>query len=283
MKVTTEQETITPKMADEWLKKHFDRIADKEYRQRKIYKATANKYANDMKAGLWNPTPEPIIFDENDNLADGQHRLMAIKNSNTTQVMTVSRGWPPEVIDYINRGKSRMVSDQLHLHGTKNAIVVAASVSGVVRVCYRGKTPSVSYPACCYVMEKLGMREHIEKIIEVMSANGIKPTGRFVGPLAFYRSIKPRKADEFLDQIANMDTEKGSGSNLYSKYSRSNNPSSQEAAVMALCACLRLWDSNEKSEYVKSTVQACDWLADQNPKLQKAITSLFGIISNATG
>lgn len=281
MKVTTAQETITPKMADEWLKKHFDRIADKEYRQRKVYRTTFNKYVNDMRAGLWNETPEPIIFDDNGDLADGQHRLMAIKESKTTQVMMVSRGWPPEVIDSINRGKTRQVSDQLHLHGTKNAIVTAASVSGVVRVVYRGLTPAVSYAACMYVLDKLGMRQHIEKIIETMMAGGIKPTGRFVGPLAYYRTYKPRKADEFMEQIANMSTEKGSGSHLYAKYMRTNNPSNQQAAIMGLCACLRLWDSGEKAEYFKSTMQACDWLAEQNPKLNENITSLFGLISHA--
>jgi hypothetical protein len=280
MKITTEQETITPKMADEWLTKHFDRIANGEYRQRKIYKSVKNKYTNDMRAGMWTETPEPIIFDENENLADGQHRLMAIKDSKTTQVMMVSRGWPAEVIDSINRGKVRMVSDQLHLHGTKNAIIVAASVSGIVRVCYRGLTPSVSYSVCTNLLDKLGMRTHIEKILEVSMAHGIKPTGRFVGPLAFYRSVKPRKADEFLDQIANMNTDKGSGSYLYAKYMRSNNASSQQAAIMAICACIRIWDAGETIDYFKSTVQACDWLANQNSKLYTSITDMLGDISD---
>lgn len=276
MKITTTTERITPKLADEWLSEHFERIATSKYRQRKLYKSVAARYANDMRNGLWQETPEPIIFDENGDLADGQHRLMAIKDSGVTLEMTVTRGWKPQVINAINKGRSRSVADSLSLAGTKSAMVTAASVSGAVRVCYRGLTPGVSFAACSYLLDEVGMRPHIEKVLAVLNHHNVKPVGRTIGPLVFYRMTRPKKADEFLEQYASLTATKGSGAQLYSKYMRSSNDSHQDNAIVALCSCIRLWDTGETAEFVKFSMHACDWLAEQNKKLTEHIKQLCG-------
>lgn len=280
MKITTNTERITPKLADEWLSAHFERIATDKYRQRKLYRSVAARYTNDMRNGLWLTTPDPIIFDENGDLVDGQHRLMAIKESGTTQEMIVTRGWAPEVINAIDRGRSRSVADSLSLQGTKSAIVVAASVSGAVRVCYRGLTPGVSLAACSYLLDQVGLRPHIEKVLAVLNAQNVKPVGRTIGPLVFYRTVRPKKADEFLDQYASLTAEKGSGAQLYAKYMRSSSDGHQDNAIIVLCSCLRLWDSGETAEFVKFSHHACDWLSEQNKKLTEQIKQLCGATVN---
>lgn len=275
-KPTIEQVLVTPQIAEAWLSEHFDRIAKDQFRNRRIREQTVNKYASDMRAKLWQETPEPIIFDENSDLVDGQHRLLAIKASGVELTMMVARNWPKDVISSINHGRSRSVSDILMMSGTKNSAVTAAAVSGAVRVCYGGRTPSVSYAACVHVLDRLGLRPHIEHIVAALMAGGIKPTGRVVGPLAFYRTVSRKKADEFLDRFVNANTEKGTGVQLFTKYSRHDYTTHQSTSIMALCACLRLWDSGETAEYVKSTPQACEWLANENKKLKAAIVELCG-------
>lgn len=276
-KVITTVETITPAYAEKIVKRHFDSIAEGTFRQRKINKSLLQKYIIEMKAGNWKLNPEPIIFDESGNLIDGQHRLLACKNSGVTIQATVSTGWPTSIIDVVNRGKSRQVADQYQLHGMPNASTIASTIACIVRVCYRGSAPPISYASSRYVLENLGMDEHITKIMDIFSKT--KRTGRTIGPIAFYHSVKPRKAEVFAEQVANLDTIKGSGSQLYAKYLRDRNPDNQDHAVQALCSALRIWDADESAEFFKGSYVACDWLAEQNKKLTSNIRSLFGNIS----
>lgn len=276
MKITTNTERITPELADEWLSEHFERIATLKYKQRKLYRSVASRYAHDMRNKLWLESPDPIIFDSNGDLADGQHRLLAIKESGVTLEMTVTRGWAPEVINAIDRGRNRTVCDSLALSGTKNPNVVASSVSSAVRVVYRGLSPGVSYAACLYLLDHVNLRPHIEKVTSGLEAHGLKAIGRTVGPLVFYRMIKPRKADEFIEQYASLTGARGSGAQLYAKYMRGGNRSHQDGAVIALCSCIRLWDSGNAAEFVKFNAQACEWLAEENSKLTSQIKQLCG-------
>lgn len=276
-KVITTVETISPEHASEIINRHFDSIAKGEFRQRKINKSILAKYVIEMKAGHWKLNPEPIIFDEAGNLIDGQHRLLACKNAGVPIQATVSTGWPSSIIDVVNRGKSRQVADQYHLHGMANAATVAATIACIVRVCYRGAAPPISYASSRYVLEELGMDKHINKIMDIFSKT--KRSGRIIGPIAFYHTAKPRKAEVFAEQVAQLDTIKGSGSQLFAKYLRDRSPDSQDYAVQAACACLRIWDADESAEFFKSHYAACDWLAEQNKKLTTNIRSLFGNIS----
>lgn len=278
MSITTKQETITPKWAEEVLSKHYDRIEKGEYRQRPVYKSVLRKYMADMRSGSWKLTATPIVFDEDGNLANGQHRLESVKQTGVTIEAMISRGWPPGVIDTEDRGKNRTVADQLHLHGVKAAGVIAASVAGIVRVCYRGNAPAISYASCRYILDDLGMHKHIQPIYEIFARKGAM-SGRTIGPLAFYRTVNVKKADRFAEELQELTMTQGSGSHLYAKYLRDRNPNSQEIAVRAICTCLRYWDEDETAEFIKPNYTSVDWLADRNKKLSKAIIDMLGLIS----
>lgn len=65
-------ENINPEIALEYLKKNV-----RNYRK-KMNPAVIRRYAEDMKAGLWELNGESIKFDEEGFLWDGQHRLAGI-------------------------------------------------------------------------------------------------------------------------------------------------------------------------------------------------------------
>ena len=52
----------------------------------------AKTYAEDMKAGKWVLNGEPIVFDQNGKLKDGQHRLMAVTIADAVVPFLVVRG-----------------------------------------------------------------------------------------------------------------------------------------------------------------------------------------------
>lgn len=274
MSIQTRQETITPQWAEKVLTKHRDRISKGEFKQRPITKSLIRKYVTDMKAGKFGLCPEPITFDINGNLTDGQHRLEAVLQSGVTIKAMVSTGWPPETIDLINRGRTRSIAEQLHLHGTSNAIVTAAAVNALVRIVYRGNAGSISYAIAEHILDGMDMRRHIERMLDLFVA--MPRTGRLIGPLAWYRTCSVKKAEAFADQLVSLNAEKGSGPNLYAKYMRDRTVNDQDTAVRALCSCIRLFDEGGTREQIKPTLQAVEWLADQNKKLANAIGELIG-------
>lgn len=280
MNITTKQEAITPKVAEEILTKHYDRIAKGEFKQRPVFNSIVRKYTADMKAGHWDVTPEAIIFDENGDLADGQHRLEGVRQSGKTIEFTVTRGWPASVINNIGGGKSRTVANKLHLNGQPNAFVFASAVNCLARVCYRGETPPISYRACVHILDALDTRKHLDKMMAITSS--VKRSGRHIGPLAFYRSVAPKKADEFMERIVTLDLDKDTGPAVFARYLRERTINDQGDAVRALCTCIKMWDEGTTAGHLRGGgLYGVDYVASLNPKLVKSIKELLGPTSKA--
>lgn len=110
---------VTPEIAARWIAKNL--------RNRNIRKAVVNAYARDMKSGNWQLTGEAVKFDRNGDLIDGQHRLMAIIQSEQSVPLFVVRGLSPNAQDVMDSGSKRQASDALHLSGYRNAHIVAAA------------------------------------------------------------------------------------------------------------------------------------------------------------
>lgn len=280
MSITTTQEKITPKQSEESLTKHYDRIARGEFKQRPVFNSIIRKYAADMKADHWDVTPEPIIYDENGNLVDGQHRLEAVRLSGKTIEFTVTSGWPSNVINNIGGGKSRTVANKLHLNGQPNAFIFASAVNCLVRVCYRGEAPPVSYLACIHILDALDTRKHVDKMMDITST--VRRSGRFIGPLAFYRTVAPKKADEFMERIVSLELDKDTGPAVFARYMRERTLNDQGDAVRALCTCIKMWDEGTTAAHLRGGgLYGVDYVASKNSKLVKSIKELLGPVNKS--
>ena len=101
-------------------------------KQRNLSESHVVHLAQQMKAGQWECNGEPIIFDENDNLIDGQHRLNAIIRSGVAIETLVVDGVKQSSFVTINSGKSRSNSDVFSIKGTANYNNIATCVNGVM-------------------------------------------------------------------------------------------------------------------------------------------------------
>lgn len=277
--ITTEIKTITPKYAAEILDEHYKRISEGKFIQRNVSHKIVDRYAADMRCGNWMLSPNPISFDENGDLIDGQHRLEAVRRSGKPVPMQVSTGWPAKsngvgVIDCIDRGRPRSISQQLSLHGVAFSTAVAASVASAVRIVNGGSNVPLSYGTTVYILDRLGFREHIERYIN-MRTN--RPLGRMIGVLAYYRTARPGKADEFTSRLLNMEFEKGTPPWLFAKYMRDGSADDQKIFIRSLCTVLRAWDANENISYIRPGPNACEWMAKTNPKLREQLIGLVGL------
>ncbi len=99
---------ITPALAKTLLERNYQN-------NRSLKKQTIGKYATIMKSENWLTSPEGIVFDHNDELIDGQHRLEGIVRSDCTQNILVILGVDNSVYEVLNRGAGRTPADALRI------------------------------------------------------------------------------------------------------------------------------------------------------------------------
>ena len=96
---------VTPEMARAWLKLNIC--------NRPLVDSTWYPYAIDMLEGRWLENGEPLIFDSDGKLVDGQNRLTACVEADTSFRTLVVYGVKPQVRPTIDIGKKRTVADAL--------------------------------------------------------------------------------------------------------------------------------------------------------------------------
>lgn len=117
---------VTPEMAEFYLKKSAGNFRFPG--KRMFDNNVVDRYAADMVTGNWRLSPQGIVFDENDRLIDGHHRLKAIIKSGITILMAVTTGAPAESVKVIDTGVKR--NPHIVLEYTDGINKVAASKRG---------------------------------------------------------------------------------------------------------------------------------------------------------
>lgn len=119
---------------------------------RPLRQGHVERMAKDMREGRWTFNPEPITFDEDGNLLDGQHRLWAIVESGTTQRFVVARNVSREAALNINTGLSRKFQDNARIAGKGDySTALAACARGIE---YGKKVKHQSFAETLVVIEK---------------------------------------------------------------------------------------------------------------------------------
>ena len=154
-------ELITPEIASKYLT-HNEHNPRKNTNRNQI-----EAYARDMTAGKWFANGEPIVFDANGDLKDGQHRLMAIVKANVPVYMFVIRGVDPSYTTF-DYGMIRRMSQEL---GVSRNVEVTASL--IVSNAYAIKKPSKGIVRDYMINH----REMINKAIALSQIGGTKSVG----------------------------------------------------------------------------------------------------------
>ena len=94
--------------------------------QRNLRSAVVASMQLDMREGRWGNCYDPIVIDSEQHCINGQHRLHAIIQSNTSQWFTIVDGVPTDAIFDMDKGTSRKVVDDLKIMGIPNRSAIAA-------------------------------------------------------------------------------------------------------------------------------------------------------------
>lgn len=125
---------ITPEKAKELLTRNYDR-------NRKPRRARIDRYRREMEAGRWYLSHQGIAFDVQWRLIDGQHRLIALSESNVPYVeMLVFHYQDATPMTAIDTGGSRSSRDLLVLSGLatrEESIRAAAAAQAIIQATRR--------------------------------------------------------------------------------------------------------------------------------------------------
>lgn len=122
-KVTTELRDVTPAIAAEMLKRNGN--------NRPINEGQVTQLARQMEKGEWLFDGQPLRFGKDGRLLDGQHRLTAVIQSDTTQTFSIMHGIDAAAFKVMDTGKLRSTGDIFQIEGIKN-YAQAASITRMI-------------------------------------------------------------------------------------------------------------------------------------------------------
>lgn len=113
----TEVRSVTPAVAKEMLRRNT--------KNRGVNVAHVRFLKEQMNSGQWLFDGQPIRFSESGSLLDGQHRLNAIVESETTQQFLIVSGVDSNAFKVMDTGKSRDGADCLSINGVSYSKEIA--------------------------------------------------------------------------------------------------------------------------------------------------------------
>lgn len=103
-------------------------------RNRNLNKKRIDMLANDILNGNWTESPQPICFDNNRNLIDGQHRLNAIIKANMPALLTIA--FNVQSGSVIDKGLERDCGSSLYMRGVIDKELSHRAVIAIVNRYY---------------------------------------------------------------------------------------------------------------------------------------------------
>jgi hypothetical protein len=192
-------ETITPAMAAAWLERNgFNRP---------LRNTHVEVLANDLRSGRWQLNGESIVFDDEEYLLDGQHRLWAIVEAEIAAPSVVVRGVKRSAFATIDTGMKRTGSDALSLMGVKNSTSVASAIRLIHYVMRNAANDRIinkmSPPEVAALYPKYdGVDKAAAMVAGCAQVRAIMPPSPTVAVMYFALKADEERAVEFFDGIA---------------------------------------------------------------------------------
>lgn len=100
---------------------------------RPISRNSVVAFAKQMKNGEWKLLTDAIAFDVDGNLINGQHRILAVVMSETTQRFHVFENQPKDNFSAYDTGKNRTAGDILSISGISTSASECKSLSSMIK------------------------------------------------------------------------------------------------------------------------------------------------------
>jgi len=226
---------------------------------RKIREALVNKYARAMKEGRWRQNVAPLVFNDKNELMDGEHRLSAQVQSKTTQYWYVMRNAPEEYRGTIDVGAPRSIADELKLLGYQNSTYLGS----VARWCYlleRGEAGTARFHVSNdEMLDMVDRHKDVEHSMEMglyaRSAPG-KPDATPMGAAHWWiaQTNGHAEADMFIGRYVNNVEPPGSPLRaLNNRLTRAKVDHESYGVEIYIAAIIKCWNQDVGKKYVQRT------------------------------
>lgn len=184
--------SVTPELARKWLDTNIQN-------NRRVIMGKVDKWAKVMQEGKWR-LGDPILFDKDGRLFQGQHRLHAVIKSGATVDFVVIHGYDEECAQVVDLGVNRRLHDVARLQGKKTGPAEAAIMRSMIIPCskYYKQKDLISHSAMLEVIDEY--LPYIEYAMKVAPhRNHLLNKASFLAAIA--------RAAYFYNVINNADTE----------------------------------------------------------------------------
>lgn len=173
--------------------------------QRGVRARHVEALARDMGDGRWRSTMDPLRLDEELRVIDGQHRLLAIIKSGTTQKFLVAILNDPEAFYAIDQGIVRSLNDIRTTLGKK---VISRTISGAILLEHRGFSASrqqklLSKEDTDRVLDAFPFMDEVVELYRVGKKAKIYGVGSMAAAIAAMRVNKP-EAMKFFSSVFSL-------------------------------------------------------------------------------
>jgi hypothetical protein len=193
---------VTPEQAKTWLARN---IAN----NRTMVSRHVERIAEIIRSGHWVLNGNPIRFDTEGRLIDGQHRLSAVVLANMPIDTMVVWNLATEVIDLIDDPttcKMRSVAHVAHMHGHKNATTKIAAA----RLVWAWQNGRLNQPTRCVLSapetrdllaQHPGLCLLVDEHLTAARTSGVVPQSVSIAMLYILSSIDADAARRFFDAV----------------------------------------------------------------------------------
>lgn len=222
-KLVFETVTFTPQAAKTELESNgFEFSEDgsplsrRSIKNRTITMARVLSYAEEMKAGQWHLNGQPIIYDENDMLRNGQHRLLACVLSGVSFTTAVVRGVDKLAFQSMDQGLSRSAAHVLDIEGKRYATRKAsgARMYKQLKKCVDEGTRYYDWHKRMSTQDILAfVEENDQKLEEACIAirledgkHLLRPPSIWIAVYLLLRNVNKRRCEEFFRLLVTGDS-----------------------------------------------------------------------------
>lgn len=236
--VTSREVEVTPAIAEDWLGRNSH---NRSLRNRRVA-----ELAGAMRRGEW-MVGQPIMWDNNGVLLDGQHRLWAVVESGCTVPMLVVEGLSPDTQLTIDLTARRNLNDTLRLMKHSDATQLGAVIGFKWRWDNHYRRQPTMKPSVIEGLQVL--TDHPDLVDALKMAKPVfkrlRTSAAVSGGLAYeFSNVDPDAATEFFDTLATgIGLKANSPLTALRKHFEQHLSSRGEGQVMQTALMIKAWNA----------------------------------------
>jgi hypothetical protein len=184
---------VTPTQAKAWLQGNVD--------NRKLRESRVLFFARLLENDEWELTGDAIVFDDQEILINGQHRLSAVVVAKIAARFLVLRGVPSKTQEVMDQGLSRNLGDQLHRRGVQYPAIVAGALNWLYQFDYIESSGNVHY-------SNPALRPSLRELLALYERNtDLEAEAGRMNKLVYYIKVRPGPTLALYHRLSDIDAE----------------------------------------------------------------------------